>query len=671
MSATWSHASASLTYWVVTSSVRPASRRRWSSSQIVCAGSGRCRRSARRGTGGPARGRARRRARGGAACRRTGRRPPVAGVPQVDEAQHLAGPASPAAAQSIPNRRRHEVDVLSRREVRVQRELLGHVADPLAGLRGGTGAGPRRGRGPSPVVGSSAPGQQPDRRRLAGARRADDAEDRARWDHEVSIGIDRRPSPKRLVTPSRRRRARRSALRGTPGVAPARNDLAMRASMRERGPLAVAGQAARRRACAGAVHDCRPWRARHRGRGRDAGAATAGSRPRAGDRARQHPVRRMTAEPTPPDARGGRARRGPALLDGRPAGHHAPPRRARVQLPRRRRDADPRPGDAGADPGAGRPARLDRRLDLPDPHGHLQATGRDARGRKQYRYHARWREAATTSKFERMLAFGAGAAADPRAGRRGPRAARAAPREGAGRGRPAAGADPHPGRQRGVRAAQQVVRADDAARSPRDGRGHDGPVPVPRQERAATTRSGCATGGSPRSSGAARTCPARSCSSTSTTTARSATSAPRTSTPTCARSSGEDITAKDFRTWAGTVLAYRALRGARARPTIRRRRAATSSRRSRRPPSGSATRPRSPAGATSIRPSSRPTSRARWSSTGRSRQRSTGRRRPCRIPPSSRRRPRTKPRSSTSSSPARRRRRALDRAEAPEATRAG
>src|SRR5262245_50519859 len=28
----------------------------------------------------------------------------------------------------------------------------------------------------------------------------------------------------------------------------------------------------------------------------------------------------------------------------------------------------------------------------PDPLGHLQATGRDARGRKQYRYHPRWRE---------------------------------------------------------------------------------------------------------------------------------------------------------------------------------------------------------------------------------------------------------------------------------------
>lgn len=43
----------------------------------------------------------------------------------------------------------------------------------------------------------------------------------------------------------------------------------------------------------------------------------------------------------------------------------------------------------------------------PDPRGHLQATGRDARGRKQYRYHARWREARDATKFERMLAFSA------------------------------------------------------------------------------------------------------------------------------------------------------------------------------------------------------------------------------------------------------------------------
>ena len=38
--------------------------------------------------------------------------------------------------------------------------------------------------------------------------------------------------------------------------------------------------------------------------------------------------------------------------------------------------------------------------------GHLQATGRDARGRKQYRYHARWREVRDEAKYERMIAFG-------------------------------------------------------------------------------------------------------------------------------------------------------------------------------------------------------------------------------------------------------------------------
>jgi DNA topoisomerase I len=41
----------------------------------------------------------------------------------------------------------------------------------------------------------------------------------------------------------------------------------------------------------------------------------------------------------------------------------------------------------------------------PREDGHLQATGRDARGRKQYRYHARWREMRDETKYGRMLAF--------------------------------------------------------------------------------------------------------------------------------------------------------------------------------------------------------------------------------------------------------------------------
>jgi len=42
----------------------------------------------------------------------------------------------------------------------------------------------------------------------------------------------------------------------------------------------------------------------------------------------------------------------------------------------------------------------------PDARGHIQATGRDARGRKQYRYHPRWRKTRDVGKFQRLVAFG-------------------------------------------------------------------------------------------------------------------------------------------------------------------------------------------------------------------------------------------------------------------------
>jgi DNA topoisomerase-1 len=51
----------------------------------------------------------------------------------------------------------------------------------------------------------------------------------------------------------------------------------------------------------------------------------------------------------------------------------------------------------------------------PDERGHLQATGRDARGRKQHRYHPRWRELRDHTKYQRILDF---AAALPRLRRR-------------------------------------------------------------------------------------------------------------------------------------------------------------------------------------------------------------------------------------------------------------
>src|SRR5437867_1897884 len=41
----------------------------------------------------------------------------------------------------------------------------------------------------------------------------------------------------------------------------------------------------------------------------------------------------------------------------------------------------------------------------PDPHGHIQAIGRDGRGRRQYRYHPRWRQLRDEAKFSRIVAF--------------------------------------------------------------------------------------------------------------------------------------------------------------------------------------------------------------------------------------------------------------------------
>src|SRR5438067_9615725 len=40
-----------------------------------------------------------------------------------------------------------------------------------------------------------------------------------------------------------------------------------------------------------------------------------------------------------------------------------------------------------------------------DPNGHLQAVGTDAAGRRQYRYHDRWRERRDQQKFDAMLSF--------------------------------------------------------------------------------------------------------------------------------------------------------------------------------------------------------------------------------------------------------------------------
>ena len=104
-------------------------------------------------------------------------------------------------------------------------------------------------------------------------------------------------------------------------------------------------------------------------------------------------------------------------------------------------------------------------------NGHLQATGRDSRKRKQYVYHARWREiveprevlAAASSLDDALPALRQAVARDLRGG-----SAHARARAGRRRGTARRHVDPR--RQRRVRAAEQFLRPHDAARPARDGR---------------------------------------------------------------------------------------------------------------------------------------------------------------------------------------------------------
>ena len=255
----------------------------------------------------------------------------------------------------------------------------------------------------------------------------------------------------------------------------------------------------------------------------------------------------------------------------------------------------------------------------PSPNGHLQATGRDARGRKQYRYHARWRARRDDAKFERLIDFARILPAHPGAGRPGPRAAGAAAREGPGRGRPTPRDDPHPGRQRGVRPAQPVVRADHASNAPRS-RDRDGhPLPVPRQVRAPARGGTARSAPGRRRPSPARTCPARSSSSTSVPTARPHDIASDDVNAYLREISGADVTRQGLPDLGRDgPRVSRPARGRHARPT-RSRPGATSSRLSARPPTGSGIPPPSHATAMSTRRSSRPTSMARSRAVGRDR----------------------------------------------------
>ena len=98
-----------------------------------------------------------------------------------------------------------------------------------------------------------------------------------------------------------------------------------------------------------------------------------------------------------------------------------------------------------------------------DPRGHLQATGRDARGRKQYRYHPRWRLVRDGQKFDRMPDFRRSAAAAAPAPSSGPRAPRTTAGKGTRARRKLARRDADAHRQCRVRARQRQLRTHDAA----------------------------------------------------------------------------------------------------------------------------------------------------------------------------------------------------------------
>ena len=136
---------------------------------------------------------------------------------------------------------------------------------------------------------------------------------------------------------------------------------------------------------------------------------------------------------------------------------------------------------------------------------------------------------------------------------------RAAAREGARRRRPAAREDADPRRQRGVRARQPLVRLDDDARSAREDRGRDGALRVPRQERHRSTPSICTTRRLARIVKACRDLPGYELFQYVDDDGTRQVIDSADVNAYLREITGEDFTAKDFRTWAGTVLAAKAL----------------------------------------------------------------------------------------------------------------
>ena len=479
--------------------------------------------------------------------------------------EHLAD-AAPAPRHEHPEQARDEVDVLVRRQVGVQGELLGHVADALAGRP----PEPPRVLAQHPDLargGVEGARDQADRGRLAGARRPDDAQDRARRDLQVEVehadavaevaaraaetsiggrggaGRGMRAGARACGT-SRTGRGRTPARRGGRATGHPRRagPLADERRVRPSGPLTLQRRRERRPAC------------RRGARRRRAARLTA--RPLHDPRGKLAPcppIRSPAARPPARPASAGAPTRSPGSRAGAPAAGSATATRTAARSATRE---TPRP-----DPGARRSRpRGPTSGSAPTRAATSRRPAATPAGRKQHRYHPAYRARREQAKYDGMLAVRA----------RCCRAIRE--RVDADLGRPGLP------REKVLAAVVRLLELtlirvgnDEYAKLNRSFglttlrdrhakvRGEHDPLPVPRQERGPARRHAPRPAAGARRRRGARTCPARTSCSTSTRRARSATSGPRTSTTTCARSAAADVTAKDFRTWAGTVLAYRAL----------------------------------------------------------------------------------------------------------------
>ena len=362
---------------------------------------------------------------------------PVAHRPQVHELEDLAGPPATPPPEE-PEERRDEVDVFAGREVRIERELLRHVADPFA-------CAPLEaerilahhadlaiGRG-------QRSGHQPHERRLAGSGRTDDPDDRALRHRRTDTSSSATSSPKRFDT--------RSIVTAAPDwglLSGAAYLLSLVLAPGRRSPIAIVPQSRYRDGTGpeyrrGSVSEGRPaLRCEIAGMWRRPFArvvATSALVPSRHDgptrgRARGRPSAAACA--TPPI----------------PARVHPPQDGPGLHLPRQGGEDDPRPSGPRADPQDRHPTGVDRCLDLAvaewPPPGH-----RPGRARSQaVSLSPALARAARGGELRADDRLREGAPEDPPARGAGPGKARTAPREGARRRRPVARAHPDPGRQR-------------------------------------------------------------------------------------------------------------------------------------------------------------------------------------------------------------------------------